>query len=881
MKQIILFSLLLFIINIFSQEQQEQYSKIKIDLFEKDIKDLAKLGLEVDHGILVKDRFLINDYSFSEMKLIKKAKFNYEVLIEDVISWYQNQHRDCSVVKAASAPPPTDCFISNTNQPIFNTPVNYTYGSMGGYLTYPELLNVLDSMFVKFPNLITQKTPIGTLADTTWMGNRIQCLKISDNPNINEPEPEVLFTSLHHAREPNSLAQNIFYMWYLLENYSTDAEIKYLVDNTEIYFIPCVNPDGYIMNAQNYPGGGGMIRKNGRDNDNNGIYNNNDGVDLNRNYGHQWAYDNIGSSPNMNSQTYRGPSAFSEPETRAVRDFCNDHEFQITMNYHTYGNLLIHPWGYTDVATSEHETFRMLGLEMTQYNNYTFGTGSETVGYTVNGDSDDWMYGETVTKGKIYSMTPEVGTTGFWPMMSEIDDLNKSVMHQNLSVSRLVLNYVESIDLNSSPYIYSNSGNLDFQFVKKGLKIGDVTIDFQSLNPNLSFSFTPQILSLLHLETQDVSPVYNISSAVNDEELKFVVSINNGLYTYFDTIIKIYKTSSPSVVFDDNTNDLSNWTNTGDWGLTSTEYYTAPNSITDSPSSDYGQGINSNITLNSIDLTYSTSAFISFWAKWNIENDYDYTEIQISTDGGVNYIPLCGNYSNEGTSYQDLGMPLYDGIQDNWVNEIIDITEYVGNVVQFRFTFNSDFGVEEDGFYFDEFKVESVTIAHTHNIVVTEHTCNEADTGTTSVTHPNIWSLDSVYTVNTVLADTYSNTFNYYTLDISQVGIVSDTFVSVYGCDSIVNINTMIDPSINVYEIEKLEIIVFPNPIKDILNIELKNNESKVELSILNTLGQEIDKFVLNNKSKNFTYDMSKLSKGIYYLQFNIKGKLKIVKLMK
>jgi carboxypeptidase T len=72
--------------------------------------------------------------------------------------------------------------------------------------------------------------------------------EISNNPNVDEEKPEVLYTAIHHAREPASLSQTIFYMWYLLENYETSEEVRFLIDHTEMYFIPVVNPDGYIIN---------------------------------------------------------------------------------------------------------------------------------------------------------------------------------------------------------------------------------------------------------------------------------------------------------------------------------------------------------------------------------------------------------------------------------------------------------------------------------------------------------------------------------------------------------------------------------------------------------------------------------------------------------
>ena len=138
--------------------------------------------------------------------------------------------------------------------------MNYEDGSMGGYLTYDELLATLDEMVNLYPNLITARAPIGNIL--THENRPIYWLRLSDNPNVEEAEPEVLYTALHHAREPNSLSQMVFYLWYLLENYDSDPEVKYLVDNTAMYFIPCINPDGYIYNETNDPNGGGLWRKN-------------------------------------------------------------------------------------------------------------------------------------------------------------------------------------------------------------------------------------------------------------------------------------------------------------------------------------------------------------------------------------------------------------------------------------------------------------------------------------------------------------------------------------------------------------------------------------------------------------------------------------------
>ena len=98
--------------------------------------------------------------------------------------------------------------------------------------------------FQLYPNLITQKFSIGTSVE----GRTIWAVKISDNPNVNEDEPKVGFDALVHAREPQSMATQMYFMWYLLENYGTDPEATYLINNREIYCVPCFNPDGYEYN---------------------------------------------------------------------------------------------------------------------------------------------------------------------------------------------------------------------------------------------------------------------------------------------------------------------------------------------------------------------------------------------------------------------------------------------------------------------------------------------------------------------------------------------------------------------------------------------------------------------------------------------------------
>jgi murein tripeptide amidase MpaA len=144
-------------------------------------------------------------------------------------------------------------------------------------------------------------------------GRDLWAIRLSDNPAVYEAdEPTAWFDALHHAREPMSAEAVLRFAYTLAAQYGTDAEMTRLIDSRNLILLPCVNPDGYEYNRRNYPSGGGLWRKNRRDNGDGSF-----GVDLNRNYSFQWGRDaRLPSSP-----IYQGSAPFSEPETAAIRDF--------------------------------------------------------------------------------------------------------------------------------------------------------------------------------------------------------------------------------------------------------------------------------------------------------------------------------------------------------------------------------------------------------------------------------------------------------------------------------------------------------------------------------------------------------------------------------
>ena len=309
---------------------------------------------------------------------------------------------------------------------------------MGGYHTYEETGHFLDSMHTQYPSITTDTIPIGySLEDRS-----IWAFKISDNPETDEDEPEILYTGLHHAREPMCIEVLLYYINYLLTNYGTDPEATDLVDNTEMWFVIILNPDGYEYNREIAPGGGGMWRKNRRDNGD-GTY----GVDLNRNYAYMWGYDDIGSSPSTGSETYRGSAPFSEPEMQVIRDFIFDHDFITCINYHSVAEMFLLPWGYTYAQPTDYLVDNTFGDSATFYTGYWSGPGTGL--YPTNGGSDDWHRGEQTLKPKVFAYTPELGMYSFWPPAWTIP----IVCDQNLEANKFYARMTQRLHNHSIHYV--------------------------------------------------------------------------------------------------------------------------------------------------------------------------------------------------------------------------------------------------------------------------------------------------------------------------------------------------------------------------------------------------------------------------------------------
>jgi hypothetical protein len=298
---------------------------------------------------------------------------------------------------------------------------------MGGYMTLSEIEARMDDLIAQYPNIISPKISIGQSLE----GRDIWAFKLSDNPTVDEDEPELLYNATHHAREVITPEVLFFFIDQMTSRYGVWPDETFLIDNREMWFIMVVNPDGYYHNEVIAPGGGGMWRKNRRDNGDGSF-----GVDPNRNYGYLWGYDDIGSSPIGEDETFRGAGPFSEPCIQALRDFIIDHDFQLVLNYHSYSNLLIWPWGYNlGEFTPDEAVFRAISDSVWTWNYYTGGSDAL---YTVNGGACDWDYGEQTLKNKCLGFTVEVGSQDdyFWPPLDRVYDLCYKNIEPNMFYAR-------------------------------------------------------------------------------------------------------------------------------------------------------------------------------------------------------------------------------------------------------------------------------------------------------------------------------------------------------------------------------------------------------------------------------------------------------------
>lgn len=268
-------------------------------------------------------------------------------------------------------------------------------GADAKYHNYAETVADISAVVAAHPDIVSMFS-IGK----AYEGRDIWAVKISDNVAVDENEPEVLFDGMHHAREHLTVEETLSILHMLADNYNVQR-IKRLVNNREVYILFNINPDGgeYDIVNDSYH----YWRKNRQPTGNPNYI----GTDLNRNYDYKWGCCG-GSSGFEGDETYRGPAPESSPEIAAYAAFVDSRVIggkqQITssISFHTYGQLIMWPYGYTftnippDMDPTDYEVFTTMGQAMAattcrQGDCYTPQQGSDL--YITDGSNLDWMYG--------------------------------------------------------------------------------------------------------------------------------------------------------------------------------------------------------------------------------------------------------------------------------------------------------------------------------------------------------------------------------------------------------------------------------------------------------------------------------------------------------
>lgn len=331
-------------------------------------------------------------------------------------------------------------------------------------------------------------------------------------------------------------------------------------------------------------------------------------------------------------------------------------------------------------------------------------------------------------------MTPEIGSQNdhFWPPPNRIIPLCQENMYADFTLARLAGQYGNT-STNLPYYTNQQHGFIPYTFRLLGMDTsGQYNISVSAASANISsVGASHNIQGLAHLQSKTDSIAYTLSPSIQaGDEIAFAVTTTHGgVYAETDTIRSIYGT--PVIAYNDPATVADNWFTNDRWGIENAYFHTPPSSFSDSPDSLYNKGDSSFFTLNkNIDLSGTTHARLSFYARWQLEAGRDYVQLQASSDKGKTWIPLCGKHTIKGYNMQPKGQPLYDGYQDEWVQEFVSLNDFLGKSIRIRFLLADSGWWENDGFYFDDLVVETVS-------TFTGQTSPDQPTASLSQPYPN------------------------------------------------------------------------------------------------------------------------------------------------
>ncbi|HOX25518.1 MAG TPA: M14 family zinc carboxypeptidase [Candidatus Krumholzibacteria bacterium] len=570
-------------------------------------------------------------------------------------------------------------------------------------------------------------------------GRTIHGLVISDNVQLNEPEPQVRYSSSMHGDEITGMVLCLDLAYYLVEHYGQAGyeNVTDLVDNYELHLVPAYNPDGTYLNQR---------------------YNAN-GVDLNRNF----------LEP-------AGTHLVLEQENVLFSNYTNANHFVISINYHGGSLVMNYPWDYTYALTPDDAAIQLLALEystrnLPMYNGaFPQGITNGAQWYVITGSLQDWCYDQT----DCVDITCEVSNTK-WPSGSLLpgfwNDNRESMIAYARSarwgVTGVVTSATTGEPLAATVTVVGNA---------KTTHTDPANGDYYKLLPDGTFSLTFEATGYV---TQTVAGVVNVwgienvvdvqmqplaeghvSGTVTDpqgqgldafieirtwpgDELvdsitsdganggAFSVDLFYGDYTFTASAVdhftesqQVTVSAAPAVVEFvlggmttsypvDEDFEIGMGAFVGDWIL-ATPGYNSTQCLTDSEGSYPNNATLLATMTTGVDLAAVMEPQVSFFAKWSIENSWDAVFFEVSTDGGTSWtaveVPGRTNAASGQGTQRPAGTPCFDGTQASWVTCAVDLTPFIGEAdVRFRFRLATDSSQVYDGFYLDDFKVRITT----------------------------------------------------------------------------------------------------------------------------------------------------------------------------
>ncbi|MBS3801517.1 MAG: immune inhibitor A [Candidatus Thermoplasmatota archaeon] len=515
--------------------------------------------------------------------------------------------------------------------------------TIDSYPTLDEFEEQLETIASDYPE-ITSLFSIGK----SYEDRDLWCLEITDNPGQDEQEPEVLFMGVHHAREWPTLAVTLTLIKELVESYEENETIKELVNNRRIWVIPCVNPDGYHYDHDEF-NGNKWWRKNRHYFPDFRLY----GVDLNRNYGGssnglpESMWGSFGISHHPKSSVFCGTEPFSELEIQHIKQFFLNHSIDASISWHTYGELVMWPWGYTTEDQAPDEEYMSaigndIAQEITQIDGSGCYTPTQSSGlYPTTGDTTDWFYGYShyVLGRPHFAYTIESGDS-FHPDESYL----KQVCDENVDGALVLLKEAENITQVPSRVI------------------------------------PPKVIQTRICENNSLSVVW--------EERNPQAGLQKVL---------VEQLSDCSIAVDQVTEENNHWDLSG-FSISSSR----------SQSGDFSyQSHRKDGEVSAMTTRYpifvTPEMKLSFWCSYDIEENYDYAFVEISTNQRTYTV-----------------LDSFTGDRSEWEYNEYDLSEYEGQSVFIRFRYFTDENTNEDGFWVDDiYPVSTFTLVSTvyENIV--------------------------------------------------------------------------------------------------------------------------------------------------------------------